>query len=114
MGKVTNRISLTSRGWISFGAWPQEVYTYSLLQINLGNNPNSRLEIVSSLNMLEIGRATYYYDYRYCTEKYNPKVYFGTIQSFVPDWNLDYQNSEKWASNGTEKSGSWPNFYLKK
>ncbi len=112
MGSVTNRTSFTSRARASLSTWNDPNYTYTVLQLNLGNNPLRKIEIVSALNSLNYGYHTYYYDYRYCYEKYNPKVYLGAVQGVAYQWNRDVQNGQ---TNGlpdllgkAEKSGSWP------
>ncbi len=56
----------------------------------LGYNPLSKIEVVSSLNLFNQGRAMYYYDYTNCTAKYAPKVYVGTPQTLGIDWNYDH------------------------
>ncbi len=118
MGKVTIRNGLTSRGISALSPWNESTKTYSVLMINLGNNPISSLEIVSAINSFNLTYGTYYYYYRNRPEKYNPKVYLSAIQSVAYQWDYDEQNPEKtdpkWAAAGLQKSGSWPKFNLLK
>jgi len=106
MGSVTTRINLISRGANILSPWNEAGYEYSVLQLNLGNNPNSLLEIVSLINVPNLGRAILYYNYTNCLEKYNPKVYLGAVQSVAYRWNSDRPNGQNWG----EKSGSWPHY----
>jgi len=112
MGSVTNRTSLTKRGWVTLSPRNQKGTEYSLLQILHGSNPISQLEVVSSLNTLDLGAGMYYYSYATRTEKYNPKVYLGTIQTVTDNWNYDAQTGQEndlpTLQPGVEKSGSWP------
>ncbi len=82
--------------------WNKEVEKYTTGQINLGSNPISKLEIVSSLNSFNLGRMMYHYNYTVCTQKYNLKVYFGTIQSVNESWNWD----NNMGLSADQKSGS--------
>ncbi len=111
MGSVTIRNSRTSRGFIALSTWNDSSQIYSLGQINLGTNPNSRLEVVSVLNSFNLAKNLFHFNYPNSTGKFNPKVHFGTIQSIAVRWNYDYQTGQK---NGLpnllpelEKSGSW-------
>ncbi len=101
----------TGRGFCGFSPWIHPNYAYSLVQLYLGSNPLSNIEIVSALNSFNIAYGIYYYFYGDRPEKYNPKLYFGTIQSVAKQWNFDQQNPEKihpfWVSDGLQKSGSY-------
>ncbi len=108
MGTVTGRTSQTSRGWLTISPWIENNFTYTISQLDLGNNSISKLEVVSALNSFNLGYDQYHFNYSTCTKKYNPKVYLSAVQSVAYAWNYDQQNTEKWASNGHEKSGSWP------
>ncbi len=63
MGKVTNRTSQTSQGFLAISPWDGNKNSYAYSAINLGSNFISKLEIVSSLNCLNIGRDNYHYKY---------------------------------------------------
>ncbi len=76
--------------------------------INLGNNSNSKLEIVSSLNSFNLAYYQYHFNDGNCVKKYNLKIYFGTIQSVAHQWNFDTDSSRQNLLGGVEKSGSWP------
>ncbi len=104
MGSVTIRNGLTSHGFLAFCAWIDSRYFGTILQMNLGSNPISKLEVVSALNSFNIAKNQYQSDYVDCAPKYNPKVYLGAVQSVVSGWNYDRQNGQNWG----EKSGSWP------
>ncbi len=102
MGTVTTRNRLTSRGFCALSPWNGSGYEYSVLQIKLGSNPLSKIEIVSLLNLSNNGFQMYHYNYVNCTKKYNPKVYLGAVQSVTTAWQVDLQNG----SNRADKSGS--------
>jgi len=91
-------------GRVAFCPWNDVLYNCSILQLNLGSNPISSLEVVSSLNSFNLTYGMYYYSYDSRTKKYNPKVYLGAVQTTSGAWNLDRQNAQNWV----EKSGSWP------
>ena len=98
-GGAPARYAFTSRGWVALSPWNDATYTYSILQLYKGYNPLSKIEVVSSLNLFNQGRAMYYYtlsDHR--TQKYNPKVYIGTAQTLGIDWNVDRQTGINYPS----------------
>ena len=64
----------------------------------MGSNPLSRIEVVSSLNLFNQGRAMYYYTLSNRTQKYNPKVYIGTSQTIAIQWNVDQQTGINYPS----------------
>ncbi len=97
------RTSVTSKGVHSFTAWNYGGYSYSLGQINLGSNPISGLEVVSALNLFNYGPYTWWYDERKATQKYNPKVYLGAVQSVSKYWQIESHSD---LPGGSEKSGS--------
>ncbi len=105
MGQVTIRTSLTSRGFCALSPWNGSGYEYSVLQIKLGSNPISKMEIVSLLNLSNTGFQMYHYNYVNCTKKYNPKVYLGAVQNVSKAWQVDLQNG----TNSGQKSGSLNN-----
>ncbi len=55
------------------------------------------------LNVLSQANAMYYVTKSGCLEKYNPKVYFGTLLDVAPRWIMDY-------SHGSENDpiSGWP------
>ena len=67
----------------------------------------SKIEVVSTLNTLNLSHEMLHYNYQNCTSKYNPRVYLGTIQTIAIQWNFDLQNIEKypetWPLNGPQK-----------
>ena len=97
------RYGFTGKGRNTLSPWVNSGYTYSLLQLNLGSNPNSRLEVVSLLNIPSQAHEMYYYNTGSCLVKYNPKVYFGTLLDVAPRWIMDY-------SHGSENDpiSGWP------
>ncbi len=109
MGSVNLRTSRASKGFMALSTWTGSGSIYSLA-INLGNNSMTRIEIVSLLNCLNLGRDIFHYNFYNCLQKYNPKVYFGAIQTVTDDWNYDKQDpakvDQKWVTDGQEKSGS--------
>ncbi len=113
MGDGKVRTSTTSRGILTLSSWNNPDYTYSVGQLSLGTNPNSRLEVVSLLNFFNLGRWMYHFNYPVCPTKYNSKVYLGAVQSVAFQWNHDnnlgLKNGLGDLLGGVEKSGSWPN-----
>ncbi len=112
MGKVNIRTSYTSRGFVGLSSYNDVNFTYSVLMINLGSNPLSKIEIVSSLNSFNLERELYTYYYANRTKKYNPKVYLGAIHTAAKNWISDIQNGQKnglpnLAAGTQQKSGSW-------
>ncbi len=108
MGGASVRAGLTSRGILALSPWTDTNCIYSVAMLNLGNNFISSLEIVSSLNVLNLARGTYHYNYESCLHKYNPKLYLGTIQGIAQYWNHDIQKLGSNTASDPEKSGSWP------
>ena len=102
-GGAPARYAFTSRGWVALSPWIEIVYAYSLLQLNLGSNPNSRLEVVSTLNTLNLSHEMLHYNYANSLERYYPKVYLGTSQTIARNWNMDLQNIEKYPEIWPEK-----------
>ena len=68
----------------------------------LGYNPLSKIEIVSGLNLFNYAPGSLAYNSGNRTQKYNPKVYIGTLQSTSKEWNYDFQNTSKPPAN------QWP------
>jgi len=99
---VKVRTSLTSRGIHGFSAWNYSGYSYTLGQINLGSNPLSKLEVASCLNLFNYASYSWWYSEDRAAAKYNPKVYFGTIQGVSKYWNLESNSGLK----SGQKSGS--------
>ena len=97
-GGAPLRYDYTAPGYCALSSWNDATYTYSILQLNLGSNPISKIEVVSTLNTLNLGRAMYYFYYKYRLPKYNIKVYIGTSQTIAIQWNFDLQNIENYPS----------------
>ncbi len=108
MGSVTSRTSLTTRGVMGLSSWANSSSTYSILQLTIGSNPNSKLEIVSALNTFKLAVDLLFYRTAECYSKYNPKVYLGAIQTTAKNWNLDWENGDAHPLGNPDKSGSWP------
>jgi len=102
MGGASVRTGSTTKGILALSPWSYRDCAYALAQINLGNNSISKLEIVSSLNSFNLTRLMYHFNYENCAKKYNPKVYFGTIQTASKNWNNDNNSGLK----SEQKSGS--------
>ncbi len=111
MGFVTIRTSFTSRGFMALSPWNEASFSVSALQSYLGSNPISSLEIVSALNSFNLGNRMLQYHYPTRAEKYNPKLYFGTIQTTAEYWNYDLQKDQKNSlgelPDTCQKSGSY-------
>ncbi len=104
-GGAPLRYDYTAPGYCALSSWNDATYTYSILQLNLGSNPISKLEVASMLNILSQARYTYHYNSYNCPERYYPKVYIGTSQTIAYAWNHDSQN-------GTETTlPNWPQSY---
>ena len=73
--------------------------------LNTGTNPLSRIEVVSLLNILKIGKEMLHYNYQNCPTKYAPKVYLGTIQNITYNWLYD---SQTYAGSIIKKPENWP------
>ncbi len=105
------RTAYTSKSIFSFSAYKGNNSKYEAANINLGNNPISLLEIASCLNIFNYGIYSLWYSRAACTTKYNPKVYFGTVQSLAYNWifdnNLGLKNGLGNLPDGLQKSGSW-------
>jgi len=84
--------------------WNESRYTYAVGQLLIGNNPISKIEVVSALNSFNLARYMYEYHAPTRTEKYNPKVYLGAVQGVAGYWISD-ENS---GLTSGQKSGSWP------
>ena len=69
-----------------------------MLQINMGSNPISNLEVVSSLNLPNTAHYLYHYNYQNSTSRYYPKVYIGTIQTIAKGWIYDRQTGINYPS----------------
>jgi len=112
MGKVTIRTGLTSQGFIALSPWKGDNSIYEYSAINLGNNPNSLIEIVSALNSFNLTWDQYHFNAYNCLSKYNPKVYIGAVQSVAFEWNFDNNsgllNLPNLPLGDPQKSGSWP------
>ena len=93
---------------MALSPWNNTAVKYSILQIALGANPISKLEVVSQLNLFNQGRAMYYYTLSNRTQKYNPRVYLGTISTFAYAWNFDNFGPENVQKIDPK---SWPNSY---
>ncbi len=96
----------TGRGFCAFSPWLDSSYTYSALQLYLGSNFISRLEVVSALNSFNIGRGMYTYDCINRPQHYNPKIYLSAIQTTSIECNFDRDYSRENLGQGEEKSGS--------
>ncbi len=108
MLEVQRRNRFTAKAKAGFGPWIATEYKYAIGQINLGNNSNSRLEVVSLLNIPNLAVDSFFYNYVNCPLKYNPKVYLSTLQSVSCNWIIDVQTAQNYPAEKYEKSGSWP------
>ncbi len=93
------RYAFTVRGWGALHPWTDTSYAYSMLQINMGSNPLSRIEVVSGLNLSNQARHMYHYNPNVMPKKYAPKVYLGTPQVLGTGWNSDSQKGINYPSN---------------
>ena len=77
--------------------------------IILGSNPSSNLQVVSQLNLLNLGHSTYWFDEQYEIKKYAPKVYLGTSQTIADNWTFDKQNGTE--TDQIYTKNIWPKNY---
>ncbi|HBD05787.1 MAG TPA: hypothetical protein DCY93_00045, partial [Firmicutes bacterium] len=100
------RRAFTGRGYMALSSWNDSVYTFSVMMLNLGNNPNNKLEIVSLINILNSANHMHYFDFRNSMSNLTPKMYLGTVQTVAEFWDFEL---EDWTTPGLdrkEKSGS--------
>ena len=95
------RYTFLGRGVIGLSPWSNPSEAYTLGQMNLGYNPLSKIEIVSGLNVFNYAPGSLAYNSGNRTQKYNPKVYIGTLQSTSKDWIIDQQT-------GINYPSTWP------
>ena len=91
-GAAPLRYGYTGRGRLTFSPWDDPLYEYSLGQHQMGSNSLSKLEVVSSLNCLNIGYYMYHYNTINCTEKYAPKIYINASITVAEGWTWDLNN----------------------
>jgi len=103
MREVKVRSSFTASGTLALAPYLKNSTYYENVNINLGSNPISKLEVVSSLNSFDLTYLQYHYNNGNCTSKYNPKVYLGTVQTAALNWNFEVNPS----AQNAQKSGSW-------
>ena len=101
-GGAPLRYGYTAPGNHSFTVWADSRYSNGMTLIILGSNPSSNLQVVSQLNLLNLGHSTYWFDEKYEIKKYAPKVYIGTSQTIATNWISDSQNTSKPPAN------QWP------
>lgn len=78
----------TSKSLDGLSPWNNINNTFSSAQLNLAYNPISKIEVVSSINLHNLGRGTlYYYDGDH-TNKYNPKIYLGVLKKYIGAMDL--------------------------
>ena len=92
------RYGFTSRGFAFLQSWNDPNCVYSILQLYMGSNFMANLEVVSQLNLLNLGHSMFYYRYDINTKKYNPKVYLGTPQVLGTGWIFDQQQGINYPS----------------
>jgi len=56
------RRGYTGRAFCAFSPWNDERYTFSILQLYLGNNPLRQLEVVSLLNISNQAHFIYHFN----------------------------------------------------
>ncbi len=100
------RSSLTSQGYLAISPWNDSNCTYVTSQLNLGNNPISKLEVVSALNSFNLACWQYHFNMSCCYQKYNPMVYLSTIQTTAIGYLFDNNSGLKWGGGNEQKSGS--------
>ena len=97
-GGAPLRYGYTTPGNHSFTVWADSRYSNGMTLIILGSNPSSNLQVVSQLNLLNLGHSTYWFDEKYEIKKYAPKVYLGTSQTIATNWTIDRQTGINYPS----------------
>ncbi len=92
-----------ARGHIGFSSWNISSEEYSIGMINKGNNPLTKIEVASMLNIANQTAEMLFYNQENCPEKYAPKVYFSTLQTIATNWI--YNDEDSWKN--TQKM-DWP------
>ena len=111
-GGVPSKYVLTSRGYTSLCSWNSPTQIYSMLQIYLGYEALSKIEIISLLNIKTQARDMYAHDHSSRTSKYDPKVYLGTTQTMARYWNIDTHSGKKFPSTWPEKKPQKGEIYI--
>lgn len=83
----------TGAAIMGLAPWNIDTSKYSISQINLGNNFISYLEVVSLLNVFNIAHYFLHYYYKNCTNKYNIKIFIGSLNCLSYEWQVDGQGS---------------------
>lgn len=83
------RSEYTSTGMFSLSPWNDSAYEYSIGQLVLRSNSNSKLEVVSLLNINNISSYQMYYDMNLCEKQYKVKIYLGAQNSTAKSWNIE-------------------------
>ncbi len=102
MGSVDGRNNISSKGIYALASFYGYHNQNSIHTINLGSNPVSLLEVVSSLNSFNLGHFHFHHYIRISPEKFNLKVYLGAVYSVSHQWNYDDNSGLK----SDQKSGS--------
>lgn len=82
----------TSKGMDAFTPWKNPANMYSELQLYLGYNPISKLEVVSLVNLFNLSHYSLSYYEPTRTSRYYPKIYLGLLSTTSADWLMDHQN----------------------
>ncbi len=91
-----------------FSPWDEDSFIYSLNMIYRGNNPLSKLEVVSLININNQAASMYEFYYANRLGKINLKLYLGTISTFAYRWIFDNFGPENVQKIDPK---SWPNSY---
>ncbi len=104
-GGAPLRYSYTAGGYSFLQPWNDASCAYSVLQISKGYNPMSKLEVVSFVNLVNLGFQTLWYGAYDSTAKYNPKVYLSTLNAVGKQWLYDRQI---YAGSDIKIPENWP------
>lgn len=102
---ISARTTYTARGWNALTSWDDDKYTYSQMQLYLGTNPISLLEVVSLLNINNISSYMFTYNDQVRPPKYNPIMNLGVINTSAIMWNIDLETGQN------KKEIPWPESY---
>ena len=99
------RYAFTARGWNALSPWNDNEYAYSLLQINMGSNPLSKLQVASALNVNNYAQHWLYHNESNRSLKYYPMIYLGTATTEANGWTYETKNGSNLVIS------NWPNSY---
>lgn len=105
MGSNEVRRDQTSQALYGFSAWNDTEFKYNFGQINTNGIANSKIEIISMVNLFNIPDRLFWRDPEYHLEKFQPKLYLAHLDAISNGY--DYEIRRK--NTGLPESGSFTN-----